>query len=317
VRFLVGLLVAAAVVAAGGAAWALDKQAASHAGGVDQSLDQSVSGSLFLGVMPVNPTYAARPDNSGLALLRAGGHADVNVIGARLFAPIDLNMFTDRCAPNPVRPSELDAIFGIATSWPLAGGQLELGTRIEQDRGIDGTAALKSCNVGTVVGNVQTYADIRLRYAFALGDWLPGLRPALGDGDVSGWLTFGWFALNPVHGSGENAIASYYARPENSGAAFLRYVAHLGVSFWKKRLALVVDTNFFTDKLAPSKISPSELDLTVEAVATAGRFNFHLGYERDMPLDMGGFNSGFVQQMMMVTAGWSFDFTVWTHEKKP
>jgi hypothetical protein len=303
--------VAAVVATAGGAAWALDKQGTAHAGGIDQGSEQSISGSLFLGVMPVNPSYAARPDNSGLALLRAGGHADVDVLGAKLFAPLDVNMFTDRCAPNPVRPSEIDMIFGIATAWPLAGGQVELGTRVEQDRGIDGNARLKSCNVGTGVGNVQTYADVRLRYAFALGDWFPGLRPALGDGDVSGWLTFGWFAINPVHGSGENATASYYARPENSGAALFRYVGHLGVSFWKKRLALVVDTNFFTDKEAPSKVRPSELDFTVEAVATAGSFDFHVGYERDMPVDTGGFNSGFVQQMMMITGGWSFDVSYW------
>ena len=43
-----------------------------------------------------NPTYAARPDNTGLALMRYAGHRDVDLIGSRLSIPIDINTFTDR-----------------------------------------------------------------------------------------------------------------------------------------------------------------------------------------------------------------------------
>ena len=50
---------------------ALDKQGSAHGGAVcgdDGGFD--VSGALTYGVALINPTYAARPDNSGLALFR-------------------------------------------------------------------------------------------------------------------------------------------------------------------------------------------------------------------------------------------------------
>ena len=48
-----------------------------------------------------NPTYAARPDNTGLALFRYAAHFDFDLIGRRLSIPLDLNMFTDRLAVSP------------------------------------------------------------------------------------------------------------------------------------------------------------------------------------------------------------------------
>jgi hypothetical protein len=42
-------------------------------------------------------------------LLGAGGQADLNLIGSRLFVPVDLDVLTDRCA-KPVRRSEFDVI---------------------------------------------------------------------------------------------------------------------------------------------------------------------------------------------------------------
>ena len=127
--------------------------------------------------------------------------------------------------------SEVDVIRGLATAWPLLRGQIELGARAELDAAVDGSARLQSCNVGSGVGSKQGYGDVRARYAFALGEWWPALRPALADGDVTGWLTFGWFAVNPraVAGSTGEMTAAYYARPENSGAALFRYVAHLAM----------------------------------------------------------------------------------------
>jgi hypothetical protein len=309
-------LSALAVAAAPHRAAALDKQTAAHQGSGGADTGQSLSGMLFFGALPFNPSYAARPDNSGLAVLRAGGHLDANLIGSRLFVPLDLNVFTDRCA-NPLRPSEVDVIGGLATAWPLLRGQIELGARAELDAAVDGSARLQSCNVGSGVGSKQGYGDVRARYAFALGEWWPALRPALADGDVTGWLTFGWFAVNPraVAGSTGEMTAAYYARPENSGAALFRYVAHLAVHVWRRRLALVVDTNFFTDR-DTSALRPSELDLTIEVVGTLGPWEAHVGYERDMPLDHGGFDTGLVQQMLMVTAGWSFDLPL-GHPPRP
>ena len=300
-RYVCAAIVAAcALLARPGAVRALDKQGAAHRGDTEDTEGIEISGGLFLGVLPYNPTYAARPDNSGLALLRAGGHADVDILGQRLFVPLDLNMFTDRCT-NAVRPSEIDGIAGVATAWPMLRGSVELGARAERDLPVDGSANQRSCTAPASMLRVQSYADVRARYIFSAASWFPGLAPALRDGDVSGWVTLGWFAYNP----------SYAARPDNSGRALLRYAVHLGVSFWKQRLSLVADGTMFTTSgsneasgtAGVSPVRPTELDATIELVASFPPFDAHLGFERDMPVDRGGL----VQQMLMVSGGWSFE----------
>src|SRR3954465_15518304 len=113
------LVCAAAVLAAARSARALDKQGSAHGGGLEgPTAGFDVSGSASLGVSLYNPTYAARPDNTGLTLFRYAGHVDVDLIGRRLSIPIDVNMFTDRLAHGFARkfvPSELDVIAGVTT----------------------------------------------------------------------------------------------------------------------------------------------------------------------------------------------------------
>ena len=76
---------------------ALDKQGSAHGGGIEGPTSGfDFSGSASLGVSLYNPTYAARPDNTGLALFRYAGHFDFDLIGRRLSIPLDINMFTDR-----------------------------------------------------------------------------------------------------------------------------------------------------------------------------------------------------------------------------
>ena len=127
------LVCAAAVLAAARSARALDKQGSAHGGGIEGPTEGfDLSGSASLGVSLYNPTYAARPDNTGLALFRYAGHADVDLIGRRLSIPIDINMFTDRLAHGFARkfvPSELDVIAGVTTTWRLGPGALEAGAR--------------------------------------------------------------------------------------------------------------------------------------------------------------------------------------------
>ena len=79
------LVCAAALLAAARSARALDKQGSAHGGGIEGPTEGfDLSGSASLGVSLYNPTYAARPDNTGLALFRYAGHADVDLIGRRL-----------------------------------------------------------------------------------------------------------------------------------------------------------------------------------------------------------------------------------------
>jgi hypothetical protein len=271
---------------------ALDKQGSAHGGDIEGATSGThFSGSASFGVSIYNPTYAARPDNSGLALFRYAAHFDLDLIGRRLSIPLDINMFTDRLAigwwRKPV-PSELDIITGVTSTWRLGPGALEGGARIERAQRMDGGGYPPPPNT---LPN-QTNGDVRARYLYSLAAMFPTLAPALRGGDVNGWLTLGWFAYNN----------SYYARPNNTGLALFRYAVHSEVSFWNQHFAVGLDAIFFTDKLSSNVFRPSELDFTPELIARFAPYEIHLAYERDMPLDQ----SGLIQQFIYVLASVGF-----------
>jgi hypothetical protein len=284
------LLVCAAVLLAAWPARALDKQGSAHGGGVEgPSEGFDVSGSASLGVSVYNPTYAARPDNTGLTLFRYAGHADVDVIGRRLSIPIDVNMFTDRTAIGFGRklvPSELDFITGVTTTWRLGPGAIEGGARYEIDTALDHggydapTASAK-----------QKYADVRARYLYSLAAVAPGAVPALRGGDIRGYLTLGWFAINKT----------YFARPDNTGLALFRYGAHVEITTLDGHVGLGLDAVMFTDKQAENVVRPSELDFTPEIVGRYLRYELHLAYERDLPVDRGGLVQQFIYLLAVVS----------------
>lgn len=273
-----------AVLLFGGAeAQALDKQGSAHGGQlVNTAREFNVSGAFLLGFSPYNPSYAARPDNSGLAFLRYGAHLDIDLLGSLLSIPVDVNFFSDRLRPGllVVAPTEFDVITGLTSTFPAGPGALELGVRFEHDRPLD---------EGTFT---QTNLDARARYLFSLAHVAPAVGAALGEGDVSGWATLGWFIVNP----------SYAARPDNSGLALLRYALHAELSVLKDVISVGVDGTFFTDRQA-HPLRPSELDLTAELIFHAGHVEVHLAWERDMPLD----RPGLVQEFLYVLATVSFD----------
>jgi hypothetical protein len=263
---------------------ALDKQGSAHGGGVaGPTKGFGLSGSLMLGSSLYNPSYAARPDNSGIALMRYAGHLDVDLIGRRLSIPIDINMFSDYRGKGArkLQPSEIDLISGVTSTWGLTEwSAMEFGARVEHDRPADRK------------GLTQTYSDVRARFLYSLSSVLPRLERGLHGGDLSGWATLGWFDYNP----------SYYARPDNTGKALFRYAAHAQLSMLDRHFAIAADTTFFTDRYAKNPVRPSELDFTPEIIVHFDPFEFHLSYERDMPVDRGGL----VQQLVYVLAIWSF-----------
>jgi hypothetical protein len=275
-------LVALAPLAATHAS-ALDKQASAHGGDVAGAPDGfALSGSLLLGAALINPTYAARPDNSGHALLRFAPHLDIDLIGTRLSIPIDINLFSDRDRPGGAKllPSEFDVISGLTSTWPLGHSALEIGARVEGDLPVDRG------------GLSQAYADVRARWLYSLASFFPDVRAALRGGDVSGSATLGAFAYNPT----------YAARPDNSGIALLRYGFHSMLQF-TPRLFVAVDATLFTDRHR-NAVRPSELDFTPELGATLIEgLDVHLAYERDMPVDQGHR----VQQFLLLFFTWDFD----------
>lgn len=277
------LALAASVSAAPRPVSALDKQGSAHGGEVGgQDGGFHVAGSLISGIALYNPTYAARPDNTGRALLRYATHVDVDLVGRKLSIPLDVNLFTDRerRGAGLFAPSEIDLIGGLTSTVDAGPGALEFGARVEHDRPADRG------------GFSQTYVDARTRYLYSFARLLPGLRPALADGDLSGWVTLGWFAYNPT----------YAARPDNSGKAFLRYALHTEASAFGDLVSLGVDGTFFTDRTT-NVVRPSELDLTPELIVRSPPFEIHLAYERDMPLDRGGL----VQSFVYALGVWNFD----------
>lgn len=274
-------------------AHALDKQGSAHAGEVSKEDDGGfdIEGAAMLGVSLINKSYAARPDNTGLALMRYGLHADVDLIGRKLSIPIDLNAFSDRQRKGfgVFAPTEFDVITGVTTTHSLVTGvDGELGARIEHDMPVDRG------------GFTQTYADVRARALYSLAQVSPALKRDLIDGDVSGHVMLGWFALNP----------SYAARPDNTGNALFRYGGHTELSVWHDHLSLGFDATMFTDRRV-NALRPSELDATYEIIGRVGHYEIHLAYERDMPIDRGGFVQDFVYALVM------YDFDLIHDAPKP
>jgi hypothetical protein len=285
---------AAALVAAGGgerSASALDKQGSAHGGAVgDDGADArrfDVSGAAMLGVSLLNDSYAARPNNTGLTLLRYALHGDVDLIGRYLSIPIDVSMFTDRTIAQKLVPTELDVIFGATTTWRLHKAlALEVGLRGELDSPLyypQAGAPGQPPNIN------QAYGDARARLLFSLASSFPKLRRDLVDGDISGFVTLGAFAINP----------SYAARPDNSGHALFRYALHTELSTWHDYVSLGLDLTMFTDRDAAVAVAPSELDVTYEIIGHVAPFEVHLAYERDMPIDRGGLVQSFVYALLV------------------
>jgi hypothetical protein len=277
----VALFAASALAAP--SAHALDKQGSSHGGSIAADEEGfGIAGALSSGVALYNPTFAARPDNTGLAFLRYAAHVDVDLIGRRLSIPLDVNVFSDRTrrGAGKAAPSELDVMGGVTSAWKVGSVGLEIGSRFQHERPVDRGRF------------TQTFVDTRARLLYSLAEVAPSVGDALGGGDVSGWLTLGWFTIN----------RSYAARPDLTGLAFLRYAVNTKISFWGSRLALGLDATFFTDRTSRNWFRPSELDLTPELIYRLEPVEFHLAYERDMPVDRGGL----VQQFVYFLAVWEF-----------
>jgi hypothetical protein len=272
----------AALLSGGGDALALDKQGSAHGGAVGGEAGDrlDVSGALIAGVSVANRSYAARPDNSGLALMRYAAHADVDLVGRKLSLPLDVNLFTDRQRRGAAvfAPTELDLIGGVTTTRAAArGADVEVGARVEHDRPVDRG------------GLTQTYGDVRARLLYSLAKIWPALARDLAGGDVSGYGTLGWFTVNP----------SYAARPDNSGRALLRYVGHVKLSVARDVLSLGLDGTMFSDRRRADPVAPSELDLTYEVIGRCDPFELHVAYERDMPIDRAGLVQSFVYALVV------------------
>lgn len=257
-------------------ALALNKQglsiSAAEGADADKAPAQNVTGYVFAGALFYNPSYAARPDNTGRALTRWGGHLDLDLDRKYLTLTYDGNVFSDRDASSAARPSEHDHILGLLTRH----GPLELGVHYETDRPADRA------------GDAQTYVDLDVRGYYDLFRAWPGLARTLPHQACMGFFTLAGFAYN----------RTYAARPDLSGLAMLRLVGHSEIDLYKPWLTFSIDLNFFTDRTVHAGLVPSELDITVGLVAHAGDFDVAVVAENDRPVDRGGVSQSYASLLL-------------------
>jgi hypothetical protein len=252
-------------------AWALEKKG--------YTLNES-GGYLYFGYFFHNPTFAARPDNTGLVLFRYGLHLDIQPVDWLTFS-YDSNFFSDKEASNEIRPSEWDNHVALAAQWKA----IEVSFQYERDAPADRD------------GLVQAYGELQVRLLWDLKFLAPTLTEQFPRQDLSGFFALGNFVYE------EN----YFARPDNTGSVFLRYVGHVDLTLYRHgdwTYPAELDANFFTDRYSGSRLRPSELDLLVSLGTRWRALELSLIRETDMPMD----RSGLTQSYDAVMLRWYFDF---------
>jgi len=246
----------------GSSAWALNKQGAREPK-TESTSPVNLTGSFFVGAFIFNPSYAARPNNSGIAALRFGVHVDLDLYYRWLTLSYDENSFTDGSANSPGWwvPSEHDHIVGLVSTIPLP-KELSLTLALHYEIDVPGAEPIgrfRATHPEYQVGYTQNYLDAYARLTYEHGRYLT-------------YVALGGFLYNP----------SYAARPDNSGLALLRYVVHGDVTLLKW-LVVRTDFNFFTDR-DEFPLTPSELDITSEIALRWHNFEVRFIGEADLPL---------------------------------
>jgi hypothetical protein len=243
-----------------------------------RAAEETLFGGYFLEAAFVyNPTFAARPDNTGLVGLRHMLHLETDLYKQYLTFYTDQNFFSDR-TNGWIELSEWDGTFALTGLVDRFGWRIQY----ERDAPID-----KS-------GLKQSYADTLLTSRFQATEdlsWWKGIFP---NQNLTAYAGAGWLFYN----------SNYFARPDNTGEALFRYVAHADLDLYKNRVVLYGDMNLFTDREAENKLNPTELDWII-GLALRFREDMELSVyrEQDQSLD----KPGLVQKYVAVQLRYSFD----------
>src|SRR5262245_15906840 len=224
-----------------------------------------------------NPTFAARPDNTGLVGLRHMLHLETDLYKQYLTFYTDQNFFSDR-TKGWVELSEWDGTYaftGLIDRW---------GWRIQYER----DAPLDESGLS------QSYADALLTSRFQATQDLSWWHRTFHHQNLTAYAGAGWFFYND----------DYFARPDNTGRALFRYVAHADLDLYKNKVVLYGDLNFLTDREAANHLAPTEMDWII-GLAWRVRDDMELSVyrEEDQPLD----RNGLVQKYVAVQLRYSFD----------
>jgi hypothetical protein len=240
--------------------------------------EETLFGGYFLtAAFASNPTFAARPDNTGLVGLRHMLHLETDLYKQYLTFYTDQNFFSDR-TKGWITLSEWDGTYaftGLIDRW---------GWRLQYER----DAPLDKSGI------IQAYADTLLTSRFQAIQDLSWWQRIFPNQNLTAYAGAGWLFHN----------SNYFARPDNTGSALFRYVAHADLDLYKNRVVLYGDMNFFTDREAGNKLNPSELDWII-GLALRFRDDMELSVyrEQDQPLD----KAGLVQKYTAVQLRYSFD----------
>ena len=224
-----------------------------------------------------NPTFAARPDNTGLVGLRHMLHLETDLYKQYLTFYTDQNFFSDR-TKGWIELSEWDGTYaftGLIDRW---------GWRLQYER----DAPLDKSGI------IQAYADALLTSRFQAIQDLSWWQRIFPNQNLTAYAGAGWLFHN----------THYFARPDNTGRALFRYVAHADLDLYKNRVVLYGDMNLFTDREAGNTLNPTELDWII-GLALRFREDMELSIyrEQDQPLD----KPGLVQKYWAVQLRYSFD----------
>lgn len=248
-----------------------DDKAAREAG------ETLVSGYFLTSAFASNRTFFARPDNTGLVGLRHMLHLETDLYKQYLTLYTDQNFFSDR-TNGWIELSEWDSTVGLTGQVSRFGWRMQY----ERDSPLDKSGLSQSYADALVTGRFQAIDD---------WSWWKGLLPHQ---NVNAYVGAGWVFHNN----------NFFSRPDNTGRALFRYVAHADLDLYKNRILLYGDVNFFTDRQAGNKLNPTEFDWII-GLALRARDDLELSIyrEEDHPLD----RRGFIQRYVAVQLRYSFD----------
>ena len=239
--------------------------------------EETLFGGYFLtGAFVKNPTFAARPDNTGLVGMRHMLHLETDLYKQYLTFYTDQNFFSDR-TDGWIKLSEWDGTFAFTGVLDRFNWRLQY----ERDAPLDRR------------GLKQAYADALVTARFQAIQDSTWWRRTFPHQNFTAYAGAGWLFHN----------SQYFARPNNTGRALFRYVAHADMDVYKNKVVLYGDVNLFTDREASQTLNPSELDWIVGIAVRWQDMELAFYREEDRPLDQ----SGLVQKYFAVQLRFAFD----------
>lgn len=222
----------------------------------DEASTKSIEGEILIGNFFSNSSYTATPSNDGLVENRYAASLTYHP-SEHWFGSIDTNFFTDKTKKDRyTQLSEFDRVLRVGYT------DNEWDYYIEDE---------KDATLGSSFYQAYTALAVKRK----------------------GSITIGTQSLSASF-TAEKLIRNetYYARPDNTGKANMRYILHWDYDFGNK-WAISNDNNFFTDQNKRSVLNKlielSELDCLVQvSYKINNRMKISLARETDMSLDQRG-----------------------------